>query len=159
MTIKTKKYQLDHKTFINLSLLNALREFWWVWFVPVAILLIPIFYTPALWWCVGIALLISILWVLFWAVQFVGVTQMEQFKVYFERLFYEFDSRQILIKKNDKEGMQLTWDKVVKVKKNKEAYLLYFSKYQFLYLPFKIFQSEHDGKFFETLLKRKEFLK
>ncbi|MCS7005414.1 MAG: YcxB family protein [Cytophagales bacterium] len=158
MTIRTKKYQLDHKTYINLSTLNALREFWWAWLIPVAILIIPIFYAPAFWWCLISAFLLSLLWVIFWAIQFVAVTQLEQFKTYFEKLFYEFDTRHILIKKSEREGMQITWDKIQKVRKTKDAYYLFVSRFQFLYLPFKIFQSEHDLKFFETLLKRKEFL-
>ncbi len=158
MTIKTKKYQLTNQTFISLAMKNVLLDFWWVWFVPVAILLIPIFYAPALWWCVSIALTLSVLYVLFWLIQFTGITQMEQAKFLFQKLYYEISSKQILIKLNAREGMPIQWNQIKKVKQRKDAYLLIISRGQMIYLPFKIFKSESEIKFMETILKRKNLL-
>ncbi len=155
MIVKTKKYQLDQNTYLRIALSSILRKQWWVWFVPFAIMLIPIFYAPALWWCFGIALIASILYLLFWTVQFVGVTQMEQTKFFFEKLTYEIDSRQILIKRNATEGMPLTWDKITKVEHSDNQFILYLSLGQFILLPYSVFKTEHEIKFLEAILKRK----
>jgi hypothetical protein len=159
MIIKTKKYQLESKTFIAKAFKNIMIEFWWAWLVPVFIMLIPIFVSGAFWWCFSIALVLIILYLLFWLVQFAGVTQLEQNKILFEKLAYEIDSRQILIKLNPKQGMPITWDKVVKVIANKDEFLVFLSKVQFIHLPHKIFRTENDLKFMESILKRKNFIK
>lgn len=88
-----------------------------------------------------------------------GVTQMEQNKVIFEKLAYEIDSRQILMKLNVREGMPVQWNMIKRVELTKDAYVLYMSKAQFIHLPFRIFNSENDRKFMETILKRKELIK
>jgi len=157
-TIKTKKYQLQKNKYITMSMKEALMDWWWVWFIPLGIMLIPAIYPPAFWWCFGISLTAIILYLLFWFIQFTGVTQMEQSKILFERLSYEIDSRQVLIKISSKQGMPLTWDKIQKVKKAKDHFLFIISKGQFIYLPFNIFKTESDIKFLETILKRKNFI-
>ncbi|MDW7693506.1 YcxB family protein [Flammeovirgaceae bacterium SG7u.111] len=159
MIVKTKKYQLDKNTYIGLAFKNVMIEWWWAWLVPVAIMLIPIFYAPAFGWCLGITITVIILYILFWLVQFAGVTQLEQNKVLFERLTYEIDSRQIMMKLNAKQGMPITWDKIQGAKKTKKAFLLVLSKAQFIHLPFTILRSENDIRFLETILKRKNLLK
>ncbi len=158
MNIKTKKYQLTNQTFISIALKNVMLDLWWVWLIPVAILLIPIFYIPAFWWCFTIALVLSVLYVLFWVIQFTGITQMEQSKILFEKLSYEINSKHILIMLNAREGMPIAWNQIKKVKKGKDHFLFIISKGQFIHLPYKIFKSDNEIKFVDTILKRKNFL-
>jgi len=158
MVIKTKKYQLPTNTYIRIGFQSIMIDLWWVWLIPVAIMLVPIFYPPAFGWCLGIAITLIVLYLLFWLIQFSGMTQLEQGKFLFERMSYEIDSRQILLKINNKQGMPLSWDQVKKVKKAKNHYIIVLSKVQFIYLPFKIFRSEHEMKFLETILKRKNYI-
>jgi hypothetical protein len=99
-----------------------------------------------------------ILYLLFWAIQFTGVTQLEQNKVLFQKLLYEIDGRQILIKLNAKEGMQMKWEMIKKAYKEKDHFLLVISKAQFIHLPYSIFNSDNDVKFTESLLRRKNLL-
>lgn len=84
---------------------------------------------------------------------------MEQNKVIFEKMAYEIDSRQILMKINTKQGMPVQWNMIKKAEITKDAYVLYLSKAQFIHLPFRIFNSENERKFMETILRRKEFIK
>ena len=159
MIIKTKKYQLDSKTYVNIALKSVMKKYWWAWLVPTAIMLIPIFAPGALWWCFGIALTLSILYVLFWVIQFSAITKLDQYKMLFEKLSYEITSRQILIKLNAKQGMPVTWDKIQAAKKTKNYFLLELSMAQFIYLPFSLFKGEHEIKFLESVLKRKNLIK
>jgi hypothetical protein len=157
MIIKTKKYQLPTGTYIKMGLINIIKEQWWVILIALAICL-GFFWIASIWWFVG-AIIAYGLYILFWAIQFTGVTQMEQNKVIFEKLSYEIDSRQILMKLNVREGMPVQWNMIKRVEMTKDAYVLYMSKAQFIHLPFRIFNSDNERKFMETILKRKELIK
>ena len=76
MIIKTKKYQLPTGTYIKMGLISILKEQWWVILIALAICC-GYFWIASLWWFFG-ALIAYSLYVLFWAIQFTGVTQMEQ---------------------------------------------------------------------------------
>lgn len=156
MKVTTKRYQLEKNEYIKMGITNVVREWWWAFLVPVALVSLTLIWHTHWFWIS--ALIITILYILFWAIQFMGVTQLEQFKMLFDKLIYEIDSRQILIKINAKQGMPLTWDKIQKAKMTDDAFMLIVSKAQIIHLPFKIFTSQNDVKFVESILKRKGFI-
>lgn len=156
MIVKTKKYKLESGTYIKMGLVNVLKEQWWVILIAVAIACG--YFWIASWWWISMAILAYLLYLLFWVIQFAGVTQMEQNKVMFEKMAYEIDSRQILMKLNTKQGMPINWNMIKKVETTKDAFVLTMSKAQFIHLPYKIFNSENDKKFVETILRRKGYL-
>ncbi|GGZ20124.1 hypothetical protein GCM10007049_10840 [Echinicola pacifica] len=153
MIVKTKKYKLETKTYVKLGLTNVLKQQWWVILIALAIAC-GYFWIPS-WWWISMAVLAYVLYLLFWVIQFAGVSQMEQNKVMFDKMSYEIDSRQILMKLNAKQGMPINWPMIKKVEVHKDAFLLIMSKAQFIYLPYKIFNTENEKKFVETILKRK----
>ncbi len=159
MIVKTKKYQLPKKTYINLGIIVLLKKQWWYILGPLVIGCIAFFLPSYKWWFIVPAILAPILYLLFWAIQFAGVTQLEQNKIMFEKLSYEIDSRQVLIKLNAKQGSPLQWNMIKEAWKGKDHFLLVVSKGQFVHLPFRIFNSENDIKFLESILRRKEFIK
>jgi len=158
MTIKTKKYQLKANDYVKIAMLQLFKKTWWYGFGPLAFVAIG-FFVPYGGWYIGFGLVVAILYLLFWFVQFYGVTQMEQNKQMFDKLAYEIDSRFIVIKLNTKQGMQMNWDMLQSAIKLNDAYLLIINKAQFLHFPFSIFNSESDIKFLEAILKRKNLLK
>ncbi|TAE32330.1 MAG: YcxB family protein [Cytophagales bacterium] len=184
MIVKTKRYAIDQKTYINVALKQWLRDNWKYIFIPIALIFVNAILGltgiyPNIWIYVTIFVL-TILYVLFWAIQITGISQMEQSKPLFEKYIYEIDSRQILMRINAKEGGLLKWEQIKAVEKSKDAYIFFldnepamrgikanwFAKFvtrglakaQFLYLPYTIFNSEHDQKFLETILRRKELI-
>ncbi|QHV95224.1 YcxB family protein [Spirosoma endbachense] len=184
MIVKTKKYALDQKTYINIALRQWVRDNWKWAFVPLGLILLNVVLSltgvyPNYWIYIVIVLL-TILYVLFWAVQITGIAQMEQSKALFQKYIYEIDSRQILMRINVKEGGILKWDQISSVAKDKDAYILFLnnaealknvkaswiartvtkglSKAQFIYLPYSIFNSDHDLKFTDTVMRRKGLL-
>jgi hypothetical protein len=157
MIVKTRKYKLETGTYVKLAMKNILREQWWVFLIAIAIMC-GYFIVPSIWWIIG-ALIALVLYILFWLIQFAGVTQLEQNKILFEKLSYEINSQQILIKVNPKQGMPLNWANIKKADVNKGAYVLFVSKAQLIHLPFKIFNTENERKFFETILRRKGYIK
>lgn len=184
MIVKTKKYALDQKTYINIALRQWLKDNWKWAFVPLGLIILnAVLGLTGIYpnyWIYIVVVLLTILYTLFWAVQITGIAQMEQSKALFQKYIYEIDSRQILMRINAKEGGILKWDQISNVVKDKNAYILFLnnadalrnakaswiaktvtkglSKAQFLYLPFSIFNSEHDMKFTDTILRRKGLL-
>lgn len=159
MIVKTKKYELPKSTYIKIGLTNLLRQQWWIFAIPVAIACLAfVFPKYALWFIIS-PLILLLLYILFWVIQFTGVSQLEQNQIMFQKLSYEIDSRQILIKLNVKQGSPIQWAQIKEAKKGKDHFLFVLSKAQFIYLPFKSFNSEHDIKFTETILKRKNYIK
>ncbi len=156
MIVKTKKYKLETGTYIKMGLVNVLKQQWWVVLIAIAIAC-GYFWIPS-WWWIFAAVLAYVLYLLFWVVQFAGVTQMEQNKVMFEKMSYEIDSRQVLMKINTKQGMPINWSMIKSAVINKDAFVLTMSKAQFIHLPFKIFNSDNERKFVETILKRKGYI-
>ncbi len=78
----------------------------WYWAVPVGIIIINIILNLTVYpniWIYFLAPLVIIGYLAFWGIQFTGVTQLEQYKVMFQKMQYEIDHQQILAKVNQKE--------------------------------------------------------
>lgn len=157
MIVRTKNYRLEKKDYIRLAMRNILRQQWWVGLIAVAICLGYV-WIPSVWWFIGAFVGVA-LYLLFWWVQFYGVTQLEQGKMLFEKLSYEINSQQILIKLNAREGMPMKWDQIKKASVGKDYFLLMVNKAQLIHLPHKIFNSENERKFVNSILKTKGFIK
>ena len=114
---------------------------------------------PSQHWIYITAFTITILYVLFWYLQFSGVAYLEQFKMLFEKVEYHIDSRQVVIMMNAKQGMPIPWDKIESAKVGKDYFLLVVTRAQLIHLPYKIFNTQNDVKFVESILKRKNFIK
>lgn len=161
--IKTKKYALDTKKYILLSMRQFIKSQWkWI-FLPLALILVNAILGitgvyPNIWIYVTIFVGV-LLYLLFWVIQFTGITQLAQYKPMFDKYTYEIDSRQILMKISAKEGGVMKWDQITEAYKDKEAYILVISRGQFIYLPYTIFNSEHDLRMMERVLRQKGYIK
>jgi YcxB-like protein len=156
MIVRTKNYRLEKRAYIGLALKNVLRQQWWVGLIAVLICC-GFFWIQTIWWFIG-AVLAAGLYLLFWWIQFYGVTQLEQGKMLFERFSYEISSQQIVMKLNPKQGMPMKWDQIKGAKVGKDYFLLVVNKAQLIHLPFRIFNSENERKFVVSILKTKGFL-
>lgn len=159
MIAKTKKYQLPKNTYIKLALMNLLKKQWWYIIGPIAFACLAFAMPNYKWWFIITAFIIAILYVAFWGLQFFGVTQLPQNQIMFDKLSYEIDSRQFMIKLDAQRGSPIKWEMITEAQINKDHFLLIVNKAQLFYLPFKIFNSEHDIKMLETILKRKDYIK
>tara|TARA_R110002124_G_scaffold149486_2_gene315612 strand:+ start:250 stop:801 length:552 start_codon:yes stop_codon:yes gene_type:complete len=161
--VRTKKYALPTKKYIFLAMRYFFKtQLKWS-LIPIALIFINavLNLTGAyenLWIYITVVVA-TVLYILFWLIQFAGITQLAQYKPMFERFQYEIDSRQILMKLNQKEGNILKWEQILDAYLDKEGYVLVISKGQFIYLPFTIFNSEHEHKMFERIMKQKNFIK
>jgi YcxB-like protein len=157
MLVKTKNYRLEKKDYIRMALKNILRKQWWVALIVVALCL-PAIWLPSIWWFIG-AFVGAGLYLLFWWIQFYGVTQLEQGKMLFEKFSYEITSQQIIMKINPREGMPMKWDQIQSAEVKKDAFVLFVNKAQLIHLPFKIFNTDNERKFVNSILKTKGLIK
>ncbi len=157
MLVKTRNYRMEKKDYIRLAFKNVLRQQWWVGLIVVAICL-GFIWVQSIWWFIAAAIGAGI-YLLFWWLQFYGVTQLEQGKMLFERYSYEITSQQILMKLNAREGMPIKWDQIKKAEVGKDAFLLYINKAQLIHLPYKIFNTENEKKFVQSVLRTKGLTK
>ncbi|TGE14274.1 hypothetical protein [Hymenobacter elongatus] len=177
MAIRTKKYQLDKDTYTRMAMAQVWKKEWWYALIPLAVGLLPAVIWPS-WWWVLVAFVLTLLYVLLRSAQITGVSQMEQSKALFERMNYEIDNRQILLRLNETKGMGLTWDMIGQARRDSDAYLLWlqpptaadelkgfkgwlartFTVPVFLHMPMRIFNSPNDIKLFDSMLRRKNLL-
>lgn len=160
MIAKTKNYKLEKKIYIKLALQAVLKKQGWIAAV-VAFLLCLGYMIPGadtIWWFIGAAVGLG-LYLLFWWIQFYGVTQLEQGKMLFEKFSYEISSQQIVMKINPREGMPMKWDQIKSAAVGKDFIVLYINKAQLIYLPFKIFNTDNERKFVVSILKNKGLVK
>ena len=158
MIVKTKSYKLDKKTYINLALRSVLRQQGWIAALVTFLICLMYIWIPSIWWFIGAALGLG-LYLLFWWVQFYGVTQLEQGKMLFEKFTYEISSQQIMLKINPREGMPLKWDQIKKAGIGKDHFVLFVNRAQLIHLPFRIFNTENERKFLTSILRTKGFIK
>jgi YcxB-like protein len=156
MIVKTKKYKLTTNTYMRLGLKNIVREQWWVFLIALS-LMSATFFVKTIWFVIG-ANIGLLLYFLFWVVQFYGITYLEQTQFLFGRLCYEISSQQIIIQLTSKQGMPVAWEQVKRATQGKNYFLLVISKVHLIHLPYKIFNSNHEIKFVETILKRKSLI-
>ena len=177
LAIRTKKTQFDTNTYTRLAMAEVWKKDWVYALIPFALGLLPAIFVHSWWWLV-LAVVLTLLFVLFRSAQITGVTQMEQSKPLFERMNFEMDQKQLLLRVGPEKAMQLTWDMIGRARRDADAYLLYlkpgvppegmaawrlwlartFDVPVFLHLPLRIFNSTNDLKLFESLLRRKNLL-
>lgn len=157
MIVKTKHYRLDKKIYIRLALKNVLKKQGWIAALGFIVICCGYFWVPGIWWFIS-AVIAGGLYILFWWIQFVGVTQLEQGKVLFEKFSYEISSQQILMKLNPKEGMPVKWEQIKTAMIGKDYFLLMMSKAQLIYWPFRIFNTDNERKFVLSILKTKGYI-
>lgn len=144
-------------TYIKIAFANLIKDQWWVVLIYLAICAMY-FVLPSWWWVIGASIALT-LYILFWLIQFAGISQLEQGKFMFQKLSYEITSQQVLIKLNSKQGMPLKWDNIKRARMAKDFFVLTVNKAQMIHLPFRIFNSQNEVKFLETVLKRKGYIK
>ncbi len=160
MIVKTKNYKLDKKTYIRMALKSILRKQGWMALAGAAVLCLCYFIpgVASIWWFIAAFIGLG-LYLLFWWIQFYGVTQLEQGKMLFEKFSYEISSQQVLMKLNPREGMPLKWDQIKSAEAGKDFFVLFVNKAQLIYWPFKIFNTDNERKFVASVLRAKGLLK
>lgn len=154
MIVKTKNYKLEKQTYIKLALSNILKRQGWIAALGAFVICLGYIWVPSIWWFIGAIVGLG-LYLLFWWIQFYGVTQLEQGKMLFEKFSYEINSQQIVMKINPREGMPLKWDQIKRAEVQKDAFVLYVNKAQLIHLPFRIFNTDNERKFLSSILKNK----
>jgi len=157
MIVRTKKFKMDKSHYIKKGFFNLLQEQWWVFLIYISLCSMN-FLIPSIWWIIGSSIALF-LYIIFWLIQFFGVTQVEQSSYMFERLSYEISSNQLMMKINNKQGMPIKWETIKKVKILKDGFLFKLNIVQYIIFPFKVFNNENEIRFIKSILSRKGYVK
>ena len=157
MIIRTKKFQMNKSQYIKKGFFNLLIEQWWVFIKYLGILGMH-YFIPSLWCIIGGSIALF-LYLIFWLIQFFGVTQVEQSSYMFERLSYEISSNQLMMKINNKQGMPIKWESIKKVKIQSDGFLFKLNVVQFIIFPFRVFNNENEIRFLKSILNRKGYVR
>lgn len=153
---KTKRYEVPVKKYTMVGMQYVFIKLWWVFLIPVVIASMAFVFPKGVFWWVGVALFLTILYAAFWYIQFaIGMPRLEQTKLLFEKLSYEVEGKQLIIKRNQREGMMITFDKIKEMRKTKTEFILTLSLVQHIILPFDIFNSPADLKYAEAIFDRR----
>ncbi len=155
MQVKTKKYQLDKKEYISLGMKRVMKKWWWAFLIPAVMILVGAFLPEG--WSLGViitAVVITILYVLFWGIQFSGAPHLEQMKPMFQKMAYQIDSKQLTMLVGPNQGMMIPWAQIERIEFLPDAFVLYIGVAQIIHLPHSIFTNQHGLKFTESILKR-----
>ena len=156
MMVRTKRFQMNKSDYIKRGFFNLILEQWWVLLIYFGICSMN-FILPSVWWIIGGSIALF-LYLIFWLIQFFGVTQVEQSSYMFDKLSYEISSSQIMMKLNNKQGMPIKWDTIKKVKIQKDGFLFKLNIVQFIIFPFKVFNNENEIRFLKRILNRKGYV-
>lgn len=162
LAIKTKKTSIEKNKYIMLCMRQLFSNQWKYAAIPLLLIIgnIVLNYTKVyknIWIYIFIAIGV-VGYLLFWLIQFSGITQLPQYKQLFEKYRYEIDSRQILMKLSEKEGGIIKWDMILRAYKEKDAYVLEMGQYQFIHLPFSAFNNENDKKLMDKIFRDKGYI-
>lgn len=158
MIVRTRNYRLDKKVYRKLAFRQIMRRQGWIAVLIALAICLGYIWAPSVWWFIGAITGLG-LYMLFWWIQFYGVTQLEQGKMLFERFSYEISSQQIVMKINPREGMPLKWDQIKHASIGKDYFVLFLNKAQLIHLPFRIFNTENERKFLTSVLRAKGLVK
>ncbi len=158
MIVKTKNYKLDKKTYINVALTDVLKSQGWIAAAAAFVICLNYIWAPSFWWFIAAIVGLG-LYILFWWIQFYGLTQVEQGKMLFEKFSYEITSQMITMKINPREGMPLKWDQIRRAQVGKDHFVLFINRGHIIYWPFKIFNTDNERKFVGSVLKNKGLTK
>ena len=158
--ILTKKTQMDVKQYIQLGMKKVIRKFWFAFLVPPALLLPAIIWPGALVWLIVTALVVTILYFVFWYVQFYGLSIAPQGKALFERQLYAITPEYLGMMKSetDPQGMMIPWDKIELVERTDKEFVMHLTLAHMLIIPFDIFKSQQDQNFAEAIMRRRNLL-
>jgi hypothetical protein len=158
MIVRTKNYKLDKGVYRKLAFRAIIKKQGWIALLAALAICLGYLLVASIWWFIAAGVGLG-LYLLFWWIQFYGVTQLEQGKMLFEKFSYEISSQQILMKINPREGMPMKWDMIKAAEAGKDYYVLFVNKAQLIHLPFKIFNTDNERKFVGNILKTKGLIK
>lgn len=160
MNITTKEFQLTPKEHFKIStkyfLLRKSRIILFVLLVADFLFLLYLNPTDSLTLYFGIFLVLYflILFLAYWR-----FSHNKENKAFYQKISFTIDKNFLNFKQEDGSEGKKNLDRIIKVVKTPNYYLLFVSKIQFLYFPSNAFKSSEDLEAFEGILKSRNLLK
>jgi len=145
--ITTNKIKLSNSTLFKILLTNSLKKYFWLIILLWIISIRNIFkdhLNPFDIYVIVVAFLFPIYYVIhFWRFSF-----SKENKIFFLERYYTIDEEEFVGYLNDGNHNSIKNNYFIKFLENKNSYLLYISKSQFIYIPKGSFKSMEDQNWF-----------
>jgi hypothetical protein len=152
--IKTQEIKITANEFFRLILSIYLTKRWWLvaW---IWILIIVILFNGQI-GLIEIALLSFILiFQVIIVAQYWIYAHSKDNRIYLSSRHYEIDANQVVERMEDGTSSTIKNERFIKVVKTKKYYLLYVARNEYIYLPFRAFESPSDLEWFENEIASK----
>ncbi len=150
MDINTNDFKLTEENYFKTRLLDTLKRQSWF----VVIVIIAVLYWANLWLLILLAVYSAVM-----AMEIAFSLNADELKPLFKDKFCRITDEYLVVHFKDGDLQKISWGNITRVGKTKDAYYLYLSKKNFIYLPLKAFGFPEDQKAFQTFLQTKKFLK
>lgn len=158
MIVKTKKHRCTKKDYMRVTFFNLLQRQWWLGLLLFTVSGGVFFYQQS--WYVVLFPLLGLSYFAFQWGKFYAITRISQNQWLFEPLAYQISSQQInvIIQDNKQAVIPITWEEIKYARQSKDAFLLFLTEAQFIYLPYKKFGTPYEVQFVSSLLKKKKLI-
>lgn len=146
--IKTKKFKLTNKEYLQIILRNYLGRRKWVIILFIFFLLLGIV-QGNLFLILFPPIFTIILVTTYWQHAYSPKN-----KIFFKERYLEIDDDFLIGYLDDGTIDKINLDNIISFKKGKDCFLLYISKGQFLYTPFTCFEKDSDIQALEKIIKK-----
>lgn len=145
--ITTKQIQLDQKTYFQLLLNNKLVRRWYMSALPIVIAGVLYFTLPE--WRAAATFLfvygvVNPIWISIYI--YIHTKSDRAQSAYLPRHYRFYDNGKIEVEHESAEQDEFSWSDISEIKEHKNAWLLYFSPGQFIYLPFSALEDTDKQK-------------
>lgn len=150
MDINTNDFKLTEEKYFKTCFLDTLkRQAWFLLVVAFAIA----------YWVNFWLLLVPGIYFAVLGIETAFALNGDDLKPLFKEKFCRITDEYLMIHFKDGDLQKISWEHIVRVAKTTEAYYLYLSPKNFIYLPLSAFGFPEDQKTFYTFLLGKKFLK
>ncbi|MGB0432125.1 MAG: YcxB family protein [Bacteroidia bacterium] len=156
--ISTKEIELTKYQYFKILARIRFTQSWYVYLLPFLAALAIYFLMPESEWLVKFLIVYGIInptWILIYLTIHVNSNKAEGITI---ARYYSIDNQKITAKHRDGSSDEFLIDNIIEVKQFKAFYLLYFSKSEFIYLPFTAFENENIKDFISILKKESKII-
>jgi hypothetical protein len=152
--IKTQEIKIAANEFFRLILSIYLKKRWWL-LAWIWILIIILLFSGRIGFIEITLLALIVLFQIIIIGQYWFYAHSKDNRLYLLAKYYEIDKAQIIEVMEDGTSSTIRTERFIKVMKTNRYYLLYVARNEYIYLPFKAFESLADREWFEEEIVNK----
>lgn len=149
MEINTNDFELPEGEYFKILFSNTLKKNWWFLLLVIAFAVYKASY---------LLLIALVLYLALVAIEIVFTLNSDENKTLLAKKFCRITGGYLAVHFKNGDFQKIGWESLNRVEKKADAYFLYLSKKNFIYLPFYAFSFPEDRKTFDAFLRERKLL-